>query len=214
MARCPNCGGQISWDAADCTACSAVFGANSAWAPIGESHEEREKLAQRFAGVPSPVPSRDPSNPYAPPQSAVAPALSPAEEGRTAWVWVITILYGVSTLWSLVSLYLIATNRIPMDDATRAYWQHQSIFDYTISVLNSALSLIALAFFFFMRVRAIAYMLAALVVSVIGTVYQLAAKNIAAVLAGPGLIGLAIGFLLWLAVIWYANRLRKAGRLR
>jgi hypothetical protein len=214
MAKCPNCEVQIAWDVSECGACLAVFGGTSEWTPIGESREEKEKLAQHYPGAYASV-ARDAANPYAPPQASVEDALAAPDQGRPFWVWAITIFYGLGTLWSLLSVFLIATNAITVDEASRAYWDKQSALDHAITVVNSIVSLCSLALLFFMRARAIGFMYAALVISVLTTLYQLAAKDLAAALAGSGgLVGLLIGFVLWIVVIWYANGLRRAGRLR
>jgi hypothetical protein len=212
MAKCPNCEAPIAWDAGQCSGCKAIFTEESEWKPIGESHEEKERLRQRYRGVHPSLPARDASNPYAPPQANVADAGT--ELGRTFWVWAITIFYGIGTLWSLLSVFLITTHAIPVDEVSRAYWDKLTLFDHAMTVVNSIVSLCGIGLLFFLRARAVAFLIAGLAISTLGTLYQFVAKDLASALAGPGLVGMAIGFVLWLVIIWYANRLRKGGRLR
>jgi hypothetical protein len=212
MAKCPNCEAQLAWDALECQGCRAVFSPGSAWAPVGESREEKQKLRERYPAANADATPRDPSNLYAPPQAAVEDA--DPDQGRPFWVWAITIFYGLGLLWSLLSTVLIATNAIPVDGPSRTYWDNLTPFDHALSVANALISLCGIVLLFLMRARAVALMLAGLVISVLGTLYHFAAKEFAATLGGSGIAGLLFGFVLWIVVIWYAHRLRTAGRLR
>ena len=51
MAKCPNCGARVRWDALECGMCSATFGAN-AWHPSSESPEEEQQLLKSYPPAP------------------------------------------------------------------------------------------------------------------------------------------------------------------
>lgn len=91
MAKCPNCDRTIRWDVAECPACSASFGAGSAWHPMPESTEELEQLKRRY-------PAMDWSK-------------KPASVGRVALANLsLGIAFGLAALFSpfgrILSLYL------------------------------------------------------------------------------------------------------------
>src|SRR6266571_4169718 len=137
-------------------------------------------------------------DPYTPPKSTVAD-VAPARGGRPGWVWLITLL---------------ALNAIPLDSATRAYYASLSVLDRVLTVAVSLLNLVGIAFLFLMRARALHFLLAALGIGILNTLYQIAAKNLLSVLARPGAFGMVIGLFLWGAIIWYGYRLKKNGVLR
>src|SRR6266571_5916922 len=152
-------------------------------------------------------------DPYTPPKSTVAD-VAPARGGRPGWVWLITLLFGLSALWTLLSLALVALNAIPLDSATRAYYASLSVLDWVLTVAVSLLNLVGIAFLFLLRARALHFLLAALGIGILNTLYQIAAKNLLSVLARPGAFGMVIGLFLWGAIIWYGYRLKKNGVLR
>jgi len=49
MAKCPNCNGDLNWDAPACPSCKAVFGAEPAWRPVPQTDAERELVGQWYA---------------------------------------------------------------------------------------------------------------------------------------------------------------------
>jgi hypothetical protein len=209
MAKCPTCDAVIEWDARACRICATMFGDGSHWRPIGESRDEKQKLRERH-GAPE-VPRS--SNPYAAPEAALDDGADGAD-GRPGWVWAITIFFGLGTAWNMVSTVLIVTATMPLDEGGRAYWNSLTIFDHVLTLVNSGVSLAGIVLLFLMRARATTFLMASLVISALSTVYHLFAKNFVAMAGTVGLVSVVVGFLIWTAVVWYAYRLRDAGRLR
>jgi hypothetical protein len=209
MAKCPTCDTEIAWDAPECRICLTVFGDSSQWKPIGESREEKQSLRQRYGGA-----TPGPSNPYAPPDASVDDVAILRSGGRPVWVWLITIVFGIGTAWSIVWMLLVLTNAIPMYAEGGFTWNRLSVGDVVIPLINSSLSLCGLILLFQMRARATAFLTASLVMSVAGAAYSFATKNMVAALGTPGIATMAISYVVWGGVVWYAYHLRSAGRLR
>jgi hypothetical protein len=160
-------------------------------------------------------------DPYAPPKSTVADVGFPQQgkRSRPVLVWLITFFFGLSTVWTLLSLLLVATNAIPtsaipLPPATREYFDRLTVLDHGFSVGLSALNLYGLALLFLMRANAIRVFLAALAASPLMTGYHLVVKGLASAVDGPAGVGMLLGWLLWCGVLLYAYRLNARGILR
>jgi hypothetical protein len=217
MAKCPNCDVQISWDSAACSACSAVFSETSTWRPLPESREERQHLQERYSefyrSAASSAP-RDPQNPYAPPEASVVDVGTPAEPGRPAMVWVITIIFGLSETWVLVFYGLLGSGVLSGVAPLQTYFANLSVADVALSVGSALLRLVGLVLLFLMRANAAHVLAAALFISIARTVYAVASRNLFGTLAGPTAFGMLIGFLIWGAIVSYAYHLKGKGSLR
>jgi len=211
MAKCPTCDAQVAWDSAECQICLTVFAGESQRKPIGDSRDEKQKLRERYGEV---LP-QGPSNPYAPPDASVDEGSGPIQQGRPALVWVITIVFGFGVIWTLGWLLLVLTNIIPTyDEQGQAAWNRLSLATVIVPLINSSLSLCGLVLLFLMRTKATVFLTASFVLSVAGTAYSFATQNMAAAMGTGGLTTMAISYVLWAGVLWYAYQLRNDGRLR
>jgi hypothetical protein len=152
------------------------------------------------------------SNPYAAPNASVADASAPPQ-GRPGWVWAITIFFGFGLVGRIVTWTMIATNSLPMDAATRAYYQALTAVDYAVTGTLSAVNLAGVTLLFLMRAKAAPFLAAGLSLGLLNALYRAIVQGPDALL-GLGAIGLLGGFLVWGAIVWYAYRLKHAGRLR
>ena len=210
MAKCPTCDAEIVWDAAECRNCLTVFRDDLQLRPIGQSREEKQKLRERYGGVHP----QSAGNPYAPPDAPVDDNDAQAPQGRPGWVWAITIFFGLGAVWGLIWWLMALANVAPADEATRAYLQTLTVFDYVLPIANTTISLCGLILLFLMRARAPVFLLASLALNVFGVLYSFAVKNIFATFGILGAINMVVGPVIWVLVVWYAYRLRKTGRLR
>lgn len=153
-------------------------------------------------------------DPYAAPQSVVADVDSGARPGRPVLVWVITVFFGLSAVWTLVSFALVSSGAVPLPPAAREYYDGLGILDYALTVGVSALNLWGIVLLFLLRARAVKVILAALAVALLINAYQFLFKGLAPALGGAGGLGMVIGLLLWAAVLFYAWRLKAKGVLR
>jgi hypothetical protein len=149
-------------------------------------------------------------NPYTPPSAALA---EPAPKGRPGLVWAIAIYYGVATLGLIMSTVMIATNSLPMDPGTRAYYDSLTILDHVASNGIFVVFLAGIVLLFLMRTKAVLFLAAGLVLSIVNISYQLAIKKLGATLPGGG-IGMLAGVLIMGAIVGYAYYLKEKGRLR
>jgi hypothetical protein len=154
-------------------------------------------------------------DPYTAPQSSVADvATEPSKPRRPVLVWVITIVFGVSAAWTLLSLVLIPTGALPMAPPARAYYDRLSIADYALTIGVTVLNLWGTVLLFLLRRKAVRILAAAVALALLINLYQLVVKRLAPALGAAGAIGMAVGFLLWCAILLYAFRLKAAGVLR
>jgi hypothetical protein len=154
-------------------------------------------------------------DPYTAPQSRVADAtVGVADRARPAWVWAIAIFFGLSTVWTLLSFALIGSGAIPLNAEAKAYYAGLSALDYALAIAGASLNLCGIVLLFLLRAKAPAFLLAALTIGVVNTLYQVATKNLLSAAGGSGSVGMLIGLLLWGVICAYAYRLRRRGVLR
>jgi hypothetical protein len=153
-------------------------------------------------------------DPYAAPQSAVSDVDADARPGRPLLVWIITVFFGLSAVWTLVSFALILSGAVPLPPAAREYYARLGILDYALTIGVSALNLWGIVLLFLLRARAVKVILAALAVTLLINAYQVLLKGLAPALGGAGSMGMVIGPSLWAAILFYAWRLKAKGVLR
>jgi hypothetical protein len=154
-------------------------------------------------------------DPYSAPQSAVADVVpDPSKQRRPLLVWIITIVFGVSAVWTLLSFALISSGVIPLAPPARAYYDRLTVVDYALTIGVTALNLWGIVLLFLLRAKAVRVFVASVALALLINLYQLAIKGLAPALGAAGSIGMAVGFLLWCAILLYAFRLKAAGVLR
>jgi len=140
-----------------------------------------------------------------------------SEEGgrrrRPKGVWLVSIFYTISALWTLLSSYLIFSGAIPLNREQETYYASITVVDWIITGTLSVISLSAAVSLFLLRKLAATLFMAALILSVLYSIYQIVAKNLLRVVAPGGFVGMLLGFALILAVTLYAQRLARRGVL-
>jgi hypothetical protein len=155
------------------------------------------------------------NDPYAPPTAPVAEIEDPlATPRRPKWVWVIAVLYVFGGLWSLFITTMMHSGAIRTPPEARAYYDSLSTLDYTLTFLTTALNVIGGILLFRLRAKALAFLAAAVVSSLLTLLYQSFTGALGRMLSGPGGYGLFVGISVALAVIAYVHRLKVKGVLR
>ena len=138
---------------------------------------------------------------------------APVSRRRPAGVWVISLFYVLSAVWTIVGLVLVLGGTFPLPEAQKAYYASLSPVDYGFSLVLCLLTLAGAVMLFLLKRQAYALLLAAFVLGLGQIVYQIVAKNWLAAIGGPGLIGAFIGWGIGLAILLYARRLVGRGTL-
>ncbi len=133
--------------------------------------------------------------------------LPPIPGRRPALVWVISIFYFLSAGWVLLSFSLIYSGAIPLNEAQKAYFQSQTVFDHGSTIVIGASNLVGAILLFLLRKQAFHFFVAAFSVGLALTLYQIVAKNWLGAIGGPGLVGAVISWAISVAIIIYSKRL-------
>jgi len=145
----------------------------------------------------------------------LAPEASAFPHGsRPALVWVITIGVIVSFLCGSVSVSLIVTGAIPVNEPVRAYYQSLTAADWALTVALGLANLSGAVALFLLRKQALYLFVGSLALNLLATIHTLA-KLRAAVSSVPGsAVGMFLGLGILLAICLYATKLTRAGVLR
>jgi len=137
-----------------------------------------------------------------------------ATRRRPKAVWVISIFYFISAIWTTLSFYLVYAGAVHVNDAQAAYFSHLSAVDYVIALATTLLSLAGAVALFLLRRPAPFLFIAAMAVGFIITVWHVATKGWLNAIGGAGLIGTVIGWTIGLWICTYSWQLLKEGMLR
>jgi hypothetical protein len=158
-------------------------------------------------------------NPYATPNSPVDDPPTPQDGKRPKLVWVIFLFSLLGVVSTLATTWLMATGNFPApSEAHYDYMENIPPYQHAISVAGIAVYLAAAIALF--RMKAVAFTLYAVHFGVTVVAFAVNWFNphyqalIADAGAVPGLTGLAIGWGVTVAILCYAYRLRRQGRLR
>lgn len=132
---------------------------------------------------------------------------------RPTWVWVISLFFFISAGYTILSYALIYSGSVPLTAGQKAYFSSLSYFDHAAAVTIAFLNITAAVLLFRLKRLAPFFFLSAFFLGLLSFSYQIAAKNWLASINGAGLLGVVIGQLLLVAIIFYAFRLRKRGVL-
>ena len=135
---------------------------------------------------------------------------------RSGWIWIISIFYGLSAVWTCISWYIVVYRQRYVTAEVKSYLGGLTAWDYMLTIAQALLSLSAALALFFMRKAAYRLFLAALVVFAISGAWHILAKGwLTAMNSMRGaLFGAFAGLALLVAVCFYTHRLSKQGRLR
>jgi hypothetical protein len=133
---------------------------------------------------------------------------------RPPLVWVITIFYFVSFVFTAISFVLVYSGKIPVNPATKQYLASLTVFDHVITGAIAGCNLLAATLFFMLRRQSFHLFTTAFTITILSTVYQSIAKGWAQALGGSGVVGALIGYGIALSVIIYSFRLDKRGILK
>ncbi len=132
---------------------------------------------------------------------------------RPKLVWVVSIGFGASAIWTLLSLFLIQSGQVELNDAQRSYFENLSIVDHGISVGVGALNLAGANSLFLLRRMALPLFVTSCVVSVAYAAWSVYTTNASDVVGGSGLLGGILGYVVLAVVCAYSLRLRCRGIL-
>jgi hypothetical protein len=155
------------------------------------------------------------SNPYEAPKSdTFMNEVSDEPKKRPGWVWAISILYGLSAIYTPLSFYFIYSGFISLPGAQKAYFVGLGIVDCAILVTGALIMLAAVVALFLLKRVSIKLWGAAIVFGILNNLYNAIAKNLFAVVNMMSLIGTAVGFILIVAIFFYTKRLDARGYLK
>jgi hypothetical protein len=140
-----------------------------------------------------------------------AASATPAK--RPTWVWIISILMFVSALYGMLSLYLVKSGAFPLTPEQSNYFDNLSALDYGLSIAGGLINLTGAAMLFFMRKAAVPLFGAAFGLGILGNIYNIAFRDLIAVIGVPGLIGALVGLAISGAIFFYARHLKGRGML-
>jgi hypothetical protein len=155
------------------------------------------------------------SNPYeAPKSNTITSEVVDEPKKRPGWVWAISILYGLSAIYTPLSFYLIYSGVIPLAGAQKAYFDGLGIVDWAAAAIGALIMLAAVVALFLLKRVSIKLWGTAIVFSVLSFIYNATSKNWLAALDIGSLIGAAIGLALVIAIFFYTKRLDARGYLK
>ena len=126
---------------------------------------------------------------------------------RPAIVWTICIFYLFSAGWTLLSYLLIYLRLIPLNEVQEAYFRSLTTFHYVSTTVIAASNLVGAILLFRLKKEAFQFFVAAFVISLAMTGYEIVAKNWIGAIGGPGLVGTVSGWGISVAIIIYSKRL-------
>jgi hypothetical protein len=154
-------------------------------------------------------------NPYeAPKSNTITNEVLDEPKKRPGWVWAISILYGLSAIYTPVSFYLVYSGLALSAPAQKAYFVGLGIVDWAILAIGALIMLAAVVALFLLKRVSIRLWGAAVVFSILSYLYNAITRNWLAALDIAGLIGAAVGFILIVAIFFYTKRLDARGYLK
>ncbi|EDY21500.1 hypothetical protein CfE428DRAFT_0745 [Chthoniobacter flavus Ellin428] len=133
---------------------------------------------------------------------------------RPVFVWVISGYYLFSSIFAVVSLWLVYSGLIPLLPGQRPYFNSLTGSDYVCTFLILVIKLVAATTLFFRR-RAAVYLFAfGLLAGLAFLIYQIVARHYMQTVGAIALPGVVVGWGVSVAVIIYAWNLAKSGFLR
>jgi hypothetical protein len=135
--------------------------------------------------------------------------IQPALIKRPKLVWIISMFYIISTGWTIISFVLILSGSISLNEAQKAYFDSQNIFDNIFTIAIGSLNFLGAILLFLLKRHAYYCFLSAFALGILMVVYHIIFKNWLDAIGDPGLVGAVIGWLISIAIILYSNKLIK-----
>jgi hypothetical protein len=132
---------------------------------------------------------------------------------RPVLVWIISIYFIFSLLFTLLSFIIIFSGIIPLQPAQKAYFENLTIFDHTYTILIMLANLIGAITLFLLRKFAFYFFTFALLLNILSTIYNILSKGWVEAIGGVGLIGSIIGLGIIVAICFYSWLLCRKGIL-
>ena len=132
---------------------------------------------------------------------------------RPAWVWIISIFFFLSAVWSLLALYLVYSGILPVSPEQTAYFKSLTPIDYSLTVLLLLTNLGGAVALFLLRSSALYFFVGAFILNVVMTIWHTLTKGWIAAIGGAGFLGMLIAYGLIVAVCIYTLNLKKSGLL-
>ena len=132
---------------------------------------------------------------------------------RPDWVWLICIFTCFSACWTMLSFYLIFSDRIPLNPAQMSYFASLTPLDLALEMLQAVITVVAAAFLFLLRRQCVPLFGVGIILGILQTVGHVLTKGFLAALPEGAGIGWLIGIAIQLAVILYSRRLAQRGVL-
>lgn len=129
-------------------------------------------------------------------------------------VWVISLLYFTSLAGTLVSFALIYSGAMPMIPELKLRLESLSWIDYGVTILVTLGNFAGAALLLLLRRQAYTLFVSVFALSIASVVYEIVVKNGWSDLKVLGLVGLAVGWSVKIAIILYTRSLTKAGVLK
>lgn len=136
------------------------------------------------------------------------------KRARPKLVWVITIFYFISFVFTALSFVLIYSGKIPVNAATQSYLASLTAFDHVVSGAIASCNLIAATLLFMMRRQAFHLFTTAFAMGLLLTLYHAITKGWVQAIGGSGFIGAILGYAISISIIVYSYRLAMRGVLR
>jgi hypothetical protein len=133
---------------------------------------------------------------------------------RTVWIWIISIYYVLSVGLILFVYYLHFTNRLSLVLEMEMFMDDLSKWDIALNLLISFLHLCGVIALFFLHRIAFRLFLAAIVASVLQSIWMEATKGWIQNWVMAGFLSTIMGYCISVAICLYSWRLVKRGVLR
>jgi hypothetical protein len=133
----------------------------------------------------------------------------PIPKKRPVLVWVISIFYGFSIVSTVASYAVVFSKAIPTTAAQRQYFDSLTIVDHAMTAIIVTLNGVGAVMLFRLKKQAPLFFSCAFGLGLITIAYQCVAKNWFSAVGVGGLIGAAFGWIINIAIITYAWRLRS-----
>ncbi len=129
-------------------------------------------------------------------------------------VWLISLFYAFSTIYTLLSMALLLTGVIPMTEGMRIYFANLTALDWLLTAVLSLLTITAAVSLFLLRKIALPLFCINFVSNFSMQLWHTLTKGLPAAMPTGGLVGAFIGSLLVGAAAIYVWRLKRKGILK
>jgi hypothetical protein len=132
---------------------------------------------------------------------------------RPRGVWAILIYYALSLAWTLLSFWLIYSEKIAVPDATAEYLRNPGTLTRALTIVGIMLNGAFLVALFQMRRIARTIFTTILILTVFSFLWNILFTNYLSVLTVSSLVGLVVAGLIFVLIYRYLFRLERDGKL-